>query len=731
VKKTALLLALFSGITCLSQTNICGFDSFRQARLDNDLSYKQQEVLNEQLLQNSLTSVQGDGESRMLVYTVPVVYHIIHQGGPENVPDATIINSVNELNLRFQNAAPHYDATGHAINIQFCLATVDPWGNPTTGITRDTSFRTNHFNYHVLAEDVALKNVNRWCPATYLNVWVIKNLGSLSGIIAYSAFPAAGSEHYDGIVCMYQHLTSYVMTHEVGHYFNLYHTFNQTSCDNFNCITDGDHVCDTPPDFTDDFTCMGNSCSTDMNDTTGMSPFTSDQNELPNYMDYTGCALSFSAGQRTRMENALTLLRSSLLLSNGCGANPGGVMPVASFTVDSTSFCSGTGTFGFNSTSTNSLYTAWDFNNDGRTDAVGNSVTYTFPNSGYFPVTLTVSGYGGSHSLTQIIYVYANPYPTYPILNFHSGLSTDPILNTLFACIGSTVTLNGEFGMLNYQWSTGETTQSISFIADTTRTFYLTVTDNTGRVISNCTPFTVNVNPRLSLNIITGEDTVDCQELITLRLLPNPYWFPATNTWYRNGAWFSANQFVLGNYGIPPGYHSVWVTGNVDPNGCVTDSDTVNFLVNPPPPMYLVQQGNQIHTSFKCLFTSWYRDGVDLGVNDSVITITANGCYYASCASCLYLPTDTICIVNAGLGEKEDNGSLNIFPNPFTSQTTLSFSEEQHNTEILMTDELGREVRRILHSGRDCIIDKGELKSGIYFLYIRNRNMIHRKIIIQ
>ncbi|MCW3084267.1 MAG: hypothetical protein JWP12_1633 [Bacteroidetes bacterium] len=733
MKNILLLIALFFAVYCKAQTNFCGFDGLREAQLKTDPGYKQQEEYQNQQIYNYITThpVTAD-RTGMAVYTIPIVFHIIHQGGPENVADSTIIQSVNELNLRFQNAAPYTDATGHPVNIQFCLASVDPWGNPTTGITRDTSFHTNLADYRNISEDALLKNVNRWCPATYLNVWIIRTMGGGAG--AFSAFPTTNNPGNDGIVTKYIGLSGYTMSHEAGHYFNLYHTFSDVpNCTNFNCLLDGDQVCDTPPDYTQNYSvCGGNSCSTDMNDTSGFNPFTSDQNDLPNYMDYSACLLSFSSGQVARMQIGLTLLRPSLLQSNGCGSNPGGAMPVASYTVDS-SFCEGTGTLAFHSTSTNSLYTAWDFDNDGRTDAIGDSVTHTYTYPGFYSVNMIVTGYGGSDSVVHTVHVYVNPYPTYPIVNFYSGISIDPILHTKFACIGSTVTLQGDYAMAHYLWSTGDTTQSTSFIADSTRQIYLTVTDNTGHVIHNCTPFIVNVNPRLHLAEITGDDTVNCQQLVTLRLLPNPYWFPATNTWYCNGAWASANQFAVATYGSPPGNQTFWVTGNVDPNGCVTNSDTLSFYVNPPPPIILTQQGNVLKTPYHCLYTIWYRNGVALTVNDSLLTVTSNGCYYAYCVSCGYYTSDTVCITNAGILENDFSNSINIYPNPFTSQTTISFSEDQSHTLIKITDALGKEIKTIDYSGKSCTIDKGEMKEGIYFVKITDeqKNVVNRKIIIQ
>src|SRR6185312_4330983 len=74
--------------------------------------------------------------------------------------------------------------------------------------------------------------------------------------------------------------------------------------------------------------------------------------------------------------------------------------------------------------------------------------------------------------------------------------------------------------------------------------------------------------------------------------------------------------------------------------------------------------------------------------------------------------------------------NISIFPNPFTSQTTIAFSQEQKNSTISITDVLGKEIRKQTFSGREFIIEKGEMSSGIYFVRIvdENKNAMTRKI---
>ena len=111
---------------------------------------------------------------------------------------------------------------------------------------------------------------------------------------------------------------SSVLTHEVGHYLGLYHTF-EGGCLNDDCLANGDRVCDTPPDqSTAAVPCnaMPNSCTTDTD-----SGFSTDQPDMfQNYMDYGDwdCYSMFTEGQRERMHFFLEGIRASLMESQGC-----------------------------------------------------------------------------------------------------------------------------------------------------------------------------------------------------------------------------------------------------------------------------------------------------------------------------------------------------------------------------------------------------------------------------
>ena len=89
--------------------------------------------------------------------------------------------------------------------------------------------------------------------------------------------------------------------------------------------------------------------------------------------------------------------------------------------------------------------------------------------------------------------------------------------------------------------------------------------------------------------------------------------------------------------------------------------------------------------------------------------------------------------MTTNVDEIKHKNTVTISPNPFNSNTTISFNEEQKNSTIKIIDMNGKEMKAIYFSGKQLVVDKGILPSGIYFLEIKteNRNVVHRKILIQ
>jgi gliding motility-associated-like protein len=259
---------------------------------------------------------------------IPVVFHIIDEN-PFATTDAMVQAAVDDLNRAFAHQGAYgVDTLGADTRIQFKLAQRTPTGEKSNGINRIKSF---YDTVDVDLEDAAMKNQIKWDPSKYANIWVVKKInGEIQPSlfecgqwtrVAYGGYASAGG----GAVVA--GLGTALLAHELGHYLSLLHTFQGTNCVNNDCTTDGDRVCDTPPDrSTQGSDCNNpeNSCGTD----TLSGPFTVDMRDnISNFMDYgTSCPTVFTPGQGERMRAFLAVFNGgSLLVSDGatpvCGDN--------------------------------------------------------------------------------------------------------------------------------------------------------------------------------------------------------------------------------------------------------------------------------------------------------------------------------------------------------------------------------------------------------------------------
>jgi len=189
------------------------------------------------------------------VYIIPIVFHVLHTFGSENITDAQIQNQVDILNRDFRklnsdtaNVIPEFQGLIPDCKIEFRLAKLDPNGNCTNGIDRIYSQKTNVGN-----EDAKL---NPWPRNMYLNVWVINTMET-PGAAGYAYKPSGVNSPWaaavDGIIILHDYIGSIgtgnvgrsrALTHEVGHWINLDHTWGGTNNPNVACGDDA--VDDTP-----------------------------------------------------------------------------------------------------------------------------------------------------------------------------------------------------------------------------------------------------------------------------------------------------------------------------------------------------------------------------------------------------------------------------------------------------------------------------------------------------
>lgn len=256
-----------------------------------------------------------------VTYTIPIVFHIVLKD-PSVVTDAQILSQLNILNKDFAGTNPdgikipaYFKSLHGQSNIQFCLAQRTPGGDITTGIERTVTTKDQF-----LANDNGVKHastggVDLWDESKYFNVWVCA-LGN--NILGYATFPTDGEKTEQGVAIHYQSIpggtyTNYnggkTLTHETGHYFNLYHTWG----DDDGACTGTDFVDDTPNQANYTTGCY-EGIHTDACTPTGNGVLYED------YMDYSNdqCLLLFTPQQDDRMQTALLTYRSSLLTSNAC-----------------------------------------------------------------------------------------------------------------------------------------------------------------------------------------------------------------------------------------------------------------------------------------------------------------------------------------------------------------------------------------------------------------------------
>ncbi len=278
--------------------------------------------------------------SRPAAAVIPVVVHIFHMNGPENISNQAVLQGIEDLNQAFSNTGSYQKPSGVNTGIQFCIALQDPDGLPTNGITRHESALTNLTSD---LQDAELKAIVQWDPTRYLNIYLVNEITSLSmgsGVAGYAFFPSSHGAPEDGIVNEARFFgsstdNSKVHIHEAGHYLGLYHTFSG-DCTNNDCLADGDRICDTPPDASAEAVpCnnFANTCSSDSDDPSVNNPFrpvalggSGDSHDLSvNYMDYglQNCQISFTQGQSDRMNEMLNGPRESLLSSEGCNNSCG------------------------------------------------------------------------------------------------------------------------------------------------------------------------------------------------------------------------------------------------------------------------------------------------------------------------------------------------------------------------------------------------------------------------
>ena len=509
-------------------SDFCGTDFFHNEKMKNDEAYRMRHLKSvEDIKKIASKPLNKSGTG---VTQIPVVVHVMHKGESvgtgTNISDEDVKRGIQYLNNYWRKVSnsPGF-GDGVDMKIEFTLAIQDPTGNCTNGIDRVnmsgvTAYVNNGVNtsaangipdYDPAVGVNSLKEYSIWEPNHYYNVWLvdeIDNANCFSGsyTAGYAYYASAHGQPYDGsvvLICSYLRESDVTWAHEMGHAFNLRHTFDGDDI-NYDGIVDqcgDDTILDTPQHKKTSsispsiyFSCnstVANACDPTFNkvinpDTGFTRNSGTVQDHMHNYMDYTGCATEFTGGQRTVVTAALTTRGSYL---TGPALTPTAPATVF-FKSLSTNVCSGNSLQFIDestctpNTFTNSSYTGitflWTFNNNVNTPFTSTlqNPLITFTNPGLYDVTLAVTNSTGTTSLTKY------------------GTVTYGVYGVASTCALSSPNNNNDYGI-------GVTKVSLNSISNVTSTFIpanamndFSCSKNTTVFVGNSYPLTVNYQSR-------------------------------------------------------------------------------------------------------------------------------------------------------------------------------------------------------------------------------------------
>lgn len=413
----------------------CGTDQvYQQQKRDNPMIAVYEAQLDAAIKDAlSKTNILKFAKTTATTYDIPIVVHVIHDYGTDYLADNDIFEAAKywdtcymAKNADTADVIPTYKRYIGNPMMHLHLATIDPNGNPTKGITHRQSYLTANGGDQAKLDD--------WDNTKYINIWFINKFGAANaGAAAYAYYPSSGAAtpYYDGVIALASYLnTEKTIPHEIGHVLNLQHPWGSTNNPGVACGDDG--VADTPPTY------GHSSCTTaDLYDTR-CAPHTPlicpDTANTQNTMDYSYCGKMFTKGQVTRMQAALTasvasrnnLYSASNLTATGALQPRPDIAPTPDFSVEKGLYvwsgrtteraffiCQNSSTnFVFKNRSWNDTVTsvAWTFSN-GATNPTSTemsaNVTNSFTTPGWVTVTLQATGNNtGSNTISRTpIYV--------------------------------------------------------------------------------------------------------------------------------------------------------------------------------------------------------------------------------------------------------------------------------------------------------------------------------------
>jgi PKD repeat protein len=651
--------------------NSCYFDQYTN---DNSISQSEAAIKAKVEQLKYITTNKATHDS---IKIIPVVVHVLHTGGAENISDAQIQSQITIMNEDYGKLpGTNGDGSGVDTKVRFCLAKIDPNGNCTNGIVRIYSTLTNHKTY----ERAMLKQLSFWDNTKYMNIYLVKSI--TGGVLGYSSFPG-GPPDEDGMVVRNNVFGNIgtatgslgrTASHEIGHWFGLYHTFNN-GCGTDLCL-DGDYVCDTPPQASPSFNCsVINSCSNDV-------PDVNDQKE--NYMNYTNdaCKNMFTNGQKLRIQATLDTIRTTIwsqanLVATGCDSTyvaPPICGVTANFVTLTPTVCVGN-SVNFMDISLNDA-TSWQWSFPGGTPSSSSleNPTITYSTIGSYDVQLIASNVSSTDTLLLPNYItvttpgIGSPLPFYE--NFDSGIFPP-----------GNITINNFDGGVTWGLDSAASVSPI----------YSAKIDN--YINTNYGSSDEIVLPYLDFTTFTGTNLFMTFEWAYARSDPS----------------FSDEMIVLLSTDCGVNFNQVYyrtgnslVTGPTQTTPFIPDStqwNTATILLN----TYLLEQYVQV----------------------KIVNVTDGG-------NNLYIDNINIGDLPTGIEDEKNEPSFSFYPNPASNNVTIQFTDSGENRIVTIYNTVGEKL--ITKNGgikKTSIISTKNLPSGLYYLEImENTNRKIEKIII-
>lgn len=478
------LIALITNLNTYAQTpeditHICGTSHMQEKAIQEN------PAIADSLAKWELTA-NMPGNSEKAVKVFPIVIHVVHTYEGNWISNEQVYDAIRILNEDYQGmnadlsgVIASFQGVADNPDFEFRLARKDPNGNCTNGITRTFWRRT------IAADDDVKQVAPQWDPSKYINVWIIQVTENGSGGYAYLPGTAAFLPGRDGIVLRSSQfgsigasggstLAKRSLTHEIGHYFNLNHTWGGSNTPGLssNCSSD-DGVSDTP----NTIGVSNGSCNTAQNTCSSLD-------NVQNIMDYASCPLMFTAGQSTRMTaaaNSSTANRNNLSTAANriaTGTNDGYsdtiCVPLADFHTSNRTVCKGGSlqlrefSWRGNATSFN-----WELTNGATTlTSTLSDPTFTFNEPGYYSVKLTVGNSAGTNTLTRAGYiVVSDTEADFGSNGYYDDFENGPISSQRWFVINDN---NNGWQQSNLAFTSGLTSLRIANVtADTLSTYTL------------------------------------------------------------------------------------------------------------------------------------------------------------------------------------------------------------------------------------------------------------------